>query len=119
MPAESSRFEVFNGQTGVLEPVDAGPGEQRHPVAFSVPEVTHAMGVYAPPQPAPDTQGPSYGRFRFEREKVVKWNCVFRRKNPGGIAPSDFCSRLFTVLGDRETAAESLRVLHRELQARP
>ncbi len=119
MPPEFSRFEVFNGRTGLLEPLTDGPGEQRHPVVFSVPEGTHAMGVYAPPQPAPDTQGPSYGRFRFEREKVVKWNCVFRRKNPEGITPADFSFRLFTVVGDRETVSESLRVLHREFEARP
>jgi hypothetical protein len=44
---------------------------------------------------------------------------VFRRKNPEGITPADFSFRLFTVVGDRETVSESLRVLHREFAARP
>ena len=114
MPPEFSQFTQFNPQTGALEPLDDGPGEIARPVVFSVPGGTHAMGIYAPPQPAPHTTGPTFGRFRFAVEKVVKWNCVFRVRDDAGIAPGEHSFRMFVIVGDLATVTESLRALHRE-----
>ena len=43
---------------------------------------------------------PGYGRFRFEEAKVVKWNVVFRLKNPHRIQPGAYSFRTFVVVGD-------------------
>jgi len=50
------------------------------------------MPIFAPPQPAPDTTGPSYGRWRFVAQKVVKWNCVFRLKTVMESRQATMCS---------------------------
>lgn len=75
---------------------------------------SHAMGIFAPPQPALGMTGPTYGRFRFKAEKVVKWNCVFRVRDSGGIAPGGYPFRMFVLVGDLETVRDSLQRLHRE-----
>ena len=79
MPAEFEKFLQYNPQSGELEPLSDGPGEGPRPVVLAMAGGTHAMGIYAPPQPARHTIGPSYGRFRFPAEKVVKWNCEIGR----------------------------------------
>ena len=114
MPPEFSRFLAFNPQSGEVEPLSDGPGEIARPVVFTVPEGTHAMGIYAPPQPATRMAGPTYGRFRFVMEKVVKWNCVFRLHDDRGIAPGDYAFRMFVVVGDLASVTDGLRALHAE-----
>ena len=111
MPAAFEEFRQFNPQTGELEPLSDGPGEGPNPVVFTVPGGTHAMGIYAPPQPAPNTVGPTYGRFRFHAEKVVKWNCVSRVTDRNGIAPGEYAYRMFVIVGDTNTVRDSLRAL--------
>ena len=111
MPPEFSEFHQFNLQTGKLEPLSDGPGESPQPVVFSVAGGTHAMGIYAQPQPTPKTVGPTYGRFRFRAEKVVKWNCVFRVTDQTGIVPGDYKYSMFVVVGDLNTVRDSLRAL--------
>jgi hypothetical protein len=118
MPAGFEKFLQFNPQTGALEPLTDGPGEIERPIVFAVPAGTHAMGIYAPPQPAPKLKGPTYGRFRFAPEKVVKWNCVFRLSDRDGIAPGDYSFRMFVIVGDLAAVTEGLRALHREFAAR-
>ena len=118
MPPEFSQFAQFNPQSGALEPLTDGPGEIARPIVFAVSGGTHAMGIYAPPQPAPHTTGPSYGRFRFAAEKVVKWNCVFRIADDAGLAPGDHAFRMFVIVGDVATVTDSLRTLHREFALR-
>lgn len=114
MPPEFEQFLQFNSQTGNLDPLSDGPGEVSQPVVLALPGGTHAMGIYAPPQPALNTTGPTYGRFRFAAEKVVKWNCVFRVRDADGIAPGGYPFRMFVIVGDRNTVRDSLRALHRE-----
>lgn len=114
MPPEFSRFLYFDSAQGQLRPLSDGPGEIPQPVVLSLPEGTHAMGVYAPAQPTPHTTGPTYGRWRFVAEKVVKWNCVFRVRRPEGIPPGEYAYRLFVLVGDLETVRRDLSALHAE-----
>jgi hypothetical protein len=99
MPPAFSKFWQFNPKTGKLEPLSDGPGEIQNPVVLATPDGKHAMGIYAPPQPQPDTTGPSFGRWRFTAEKVVKWNCVFRVRNSSGIKPGNFVYRMLVPVG--------------------
>ena len=118
LPAAFSRFLQFNPQSGELEPLDDTAGEIPRPVVFALPEGTHAMGIYAPPQPAPGMTGPTFGRFRFPADRVVKWNCVFRLRDPGGIAPGDRPFRMFVLIGDLADVTAGMRALHAESGAR-
>jgi hypothetical protein len=114
MPAEFEIFMKFNPKTGELEPLDDGPGEQSQPVVLSTSGGSHAMGIYSPEQPSRGYESAGYGRFRFATDKVVKWNCVFRRDDPDGIAPGEYSFRNFVIVGDLRTVNESLRELNRE-----
>lgn len=113
MPPAFEDFHQFNPQTGQLEPLSDGPGEGPLPVVLSTAGGAHAMGIYAPPQPAPNTAGPTYGRFRFRAEKVVKWNCVFRVSDKAGIPPGGYPFRMFVIVGDLATVRDAMRALCR------
>lgn len=102
MPPEFDKFWTLDPGTSKLSPLSRGPGEQRFPVIFSTPDGQHAMGIYCAQKPAPGEKGPTYGRWLFEQEKVVKWNCVFRRINPQGIEPGDYTYRMFVIVGTLE-----------------
>ncbi len=119
LPAEFERFLQYNPRSGELEPLSDGPGEGPRPVVLAVPAGTHAMGIYAPPQPARHTIGPGFGRFRFPAEKVVKWNCVFRVHDAAGIPPGEYSYRMFVLVGDLTTVRDSMRVLHQEFSTAP
>ncbi len=112
MPPEFAKFLQFNAKTGEMEPLSDGPGEVPRPVVLSLPGGSHAMGIYAPPQPMARITGPTFGRWRFVPEKVVKWNCVFRLTNDRGITPGEYSFRMFVIVGDLETVKLSLRALH-------
>ena len=114
MPAEFSVFKKFNLATGELEPLDDGPGEQSLPVVLTTPDGLHAMGVYSPDQPSRGYEAAGYGRFRFANERVVKWNCVFRRDAPEGLPAAEYQFRNFVIVGDLAIVEKSLRELHRE-----
>ena len=115
MPIEFETFWRFNPQSGELEPLSDGPGEQRQPVVLATPDGLHAMGVFSPDQPSRGFEGAGYGRFRFPGAKVVKWNCVFRRRDAmHGIAPKDYSFRNFITVGDLATVKASLIELHHE-----
>jgi hypothetical protein len=113
MPPAFEEFRQFNPRTGELEPLSDGPGEGPHPVVFAVRGGAHAMGIYAPPQPARNTAGPTYGRWRFAAEKVVKWNCVFRVTDKNGITAGEYPFRMFVIVGNLDTVLASMRALHR------
>jgi hypothetical protein len=112
MPAEFRRFLKYD--SGKLKPLDDGPGEQASPVVLATESGTHAMGVYSPDQPSRGFEKVGYGRFRFKAEKVVKWNCVFRVRDPQGIKPGDYRYRMFVVVGSLEDVRKTLRALHEE-----
>ena len=106
MPAEFSRFLVYDPAAKEAKPISDGPGEQPLPLIFSTPSGGHAMGITSP------ELKPGYGRFRFEREKVVKWNCVFRVKRPEGVPAGDYAYRNFVAVGTLDDVVASLRKLH-------
>lgn len=108
MPAEFKNFHKLDLTTGLLTPLDDGPGEQPQPVVFSTDDDAYAIGVYSPDQPAKGFERAGYGRFRFEREKVVKWNCVFRVRREEGLQPGDYRYRSFIAVGDLPTVRHSL-----------
>jgi len=102
MPAEFSRFLVYDPATKSARTLSDGPGEQALPVILSTESGSHAMGILSP------DPGPGYGRFRFEREKVVKWNCVFRVTRKDGIPPGDFKYRAYIPVGTLDDVVASL-----------
>ncbi|WP_406697607.1 hypothetical protein V5E97_01970 [Singulisphaera sp. Ch08] len=110
MPPEFSRFLKYDEPTQTLRPLDDGPGEQASPVVITTPSGSHAMGVYSP-EPSP-----GYGRFRFEAEKVNKWNCVFRVRDPKGVKPGAYRYRTFVVVGTLEDVRTSLGSLRQDFQ---
>jgi hypothetical protein len=109
MPPVFEKFWQFNLQTGKLEPLSDGPGEIKNPVVLATADGLHAMGIYAPPQDQPATTGPSYGRWRFKAEQVVKWNCVFRVQDSTMIRTGDYSYHLLVPIGTLEDVASMLR----------
>ena len=118
MPPEFGVFRKFTPATGTLDPLDDGPGEQASPVAFATASGSHAMGVFSPDQPSPGYAAAGYGRFRFAAEKVVKWNCVFRVRDPKGVPTGDHRFRLFVAVGTLEDVRRALVALDREFPRR-
>ncbi len=111
MPAEFQKFWTFHPKSGEMEPLTDGPGEQSLPVVLSTEDGSYAMGVFSPDQPSPGYEHAGYGRFRFPAQKVVKWNCVFRIRDPQGVSPGDYSFRTFILVGDLPTVTDSLRAL--------
>lgn len=111
MPEEFGKFMTFRAETGKLEALSDGPGEQEFPVVLGNEGGTHAMGIFSPDQPSPGYETVGYGRFRHVAEKAVKWNCVFRTRNAKGIAPGDYRYRIFVAVGTTEDVRQSLAAL--------
>ncbi len=124
MPAEFRRFHKVVPEPGAvnegkpreakLKELDDGPGEQEFPVVLATESGGHAMGVFSPDQPSAGFEKAGYGRFRFKDEKVVKWNCVFRRKNTEGIAAGEYRFRVFVAVGTVEDVRWAIEGLGRE-----
>ena len=108
MPPEFNRFWQFNPATGKLEPLSSGPGEQKNPVVLATPDGKFAMGIFAPPQNQPDTHGPGFGRWYFDRSFVAKWNCVYRVKSSDGIR-GDYSYRMLVPVGTLAQVEAMLR----------
>lgn len=118
MPPEFALFWKFLPDSGKLEELDDGPGEQGFPVVFATEGKTHAMGVFSPDQPSRGHEKAGYGRFRFNAEKVVKWNCVFRVRNDKGIAAREYRYRMFVAVGTLEDVQQALAALVQEFAGR-
>lgn len=110
-PPEFSVFQTFDPSSGQLDSLTDGPGEQPLPIVFSTTSGSHAMGIYSPDQPSPGYAQAGYGRFRFPAERVVKWNCVFRVRDPSGIRPGDYSFRMFVIVGNLETVRQTMQTL--------
>lgn len=111
MPAAFEKFWTFNPATSQLAPISDDPGEQTLPLVFSTADSEHAMGIYSAQKPRDHERGPSYGRWRFHAEKVVKWNCVFRVSNDSGIAPGDYKYRMSVAVGTLDNVRTALTTL--------
>jgi hypothetical protein len=116
MPAEFERFWSLRLDTGKLAELDDGPGEQAFPVILATANGTHAMGVFSPDQPSSGYEKAGYGRFRFKAEKVVKWNCVFRRQSAKADLAGDYRFRVFVALGTLDDVRATLTELAREFR---
>ncbi len=114
MPAEFSQVWLLDAD-GKLQ-LDQSPklGEQHRPVALSTADGQYAMGVFSPDQPSKGFESTGYGRFRFEKQRVVKWNCVFRVRDAQGIPPGDFVYRMFVPVGTRAEVGQMLAGLQGE-----
>lgn len=117
MPPDFSRFLSWNPTTGKPAELNDGPGEQPLPVIFTTANEQHAMGIYTPFMPSCPSDKPSYGRFRFPREKVVKWNCVFRVRNPQGINITGVSLRMFVSVGTLDDVVTTQASLHQKFGA--
>lgn len=113
MPPDFSRFEVLTPE-GMLQTIDDGPGEQRRPLVFSTQQGEHAMGIYSPDQPSRGYKEAGYGRFRFKSERVVKWNCVFRVREPQGVKPGKYTYQMFVAIGTRADVLANLKEIMSE-----
>ncbi len=109
MPPEFDTFWQFDPQSQELELLADGPGEIKHPVVLATADGKHAMGIFAPAQYAPHTTGPSYGRWRFRTEQVVKWNCVFRVHDTQVLRTGDYSFRMLIPIGTRAEVEEMLK----------
>ncbi len=112
MPPGFSRFWTFDPDAGGRKSLDDGPGEQASPVIFATPDGSHAMGIFSPDR----DKTPGYGRFRFEAEKVNKWNCVFRVRDPAGIAAGEYAYRMVVVVGSLEDVEGTMAKLIEEFR---
>jgi hypothetical protein len=105
MPWKFQLYETFDATTGELKPLDAGPGEQPKPIVFSTADGGHAMGIWAPSKQQDGLGKPRYGRWKFDKERVVKWNCVWRVANP---EPGDYAFAMKVLVGTREDVRKTL-----------
>lgn len=108
MPDEFQAFWRYDTRKRAFEALDAGPGEQAAPVAISTIDKQHAMAVYSPDQPSGGFENLGYGRFRFMVEKVNKWNCVFRVRDPKGIKPGKYGYRIYVLVGTLDEVERAL-----------
>ncbi|QDV17068.1 hypothetical protein Pan153_17020 [Gimesia panareensis] len=114
MPAEFESFWKLNPETGKLQPLDDGPGEQKDLVILSTQDQQYAMGVFSPDQPSPGFEHAGYGRFRFTPQKVVKWNCVFRVRNPQGVPPGKYVFQVFVAVGTLADVKQAILTLEKK-----
>lgn len=106
MPPEFEKFWAFDVGTGELAPLSDGPGEQAKPVVLATADGKYAMGIWSP------QLGARYGRFRFTRERVVKWNCVFRPPvASAGLPAGEYPFSQYVVVGDLARVQAELQVL--------
>jgi hypothetical protein len=114
MPAEFGKFYAYDEKNNAMLPLSDGPGEQTRPVVLATASGSHAMGVFSPDQPSRGFENAGYGRFRFERERVTKWNSVFRIRDSAGIQPGDYHFRNFVVVGTLDDVKTTLAALMAE-----
>ena len=113
MPPAFSKFWTYDLTKKKLLSLSDGPGEQSLPVIFSTLDRQYAMGVWSPGQPSKGFERAGYGRFRFEAEKVVKWNCVFRETHPTRLSAGNYSYRSYVLVGSLKNVTETMNALNR------
>ena len=69
------------------------------------------MGIYSPPDPRLPKR--TYGRHKFDSEKVTKWNCVYRLSNPEGIPPAGYSCHMYVIVGTLDDVRSTMDALSR------
>lgn len=107
MPPEFSNFWTYDPATRTLAPLADGSEEQGLPVILATLDGSFAMGAYSPALPQYGALG--YGTWRFTKQNVVKWNCVFRE---GGITPGDYTYTCYSIVGSLSDVTSAIDGLH-------
>lgn len=120
MPAEFHKFYAIVPEKSEPQPLDPGPGEQRYPVIAANEAGTHAMGIWTPVTQPAGFGRVGYGRFVFDKAKVAKWNCVYRKTietNAAGekipLAAGEYSFQMFVIVGDLKTVHENMLALQK------
>ncbi len=114
MPFEFDHFWKFVPKTSQFEELSKTSGEQPFPVTLATADSKYAMGIFAPDHTAKGFGKPSYGRFEFPGAKVVKWNCVFRKRDEKGLPPGDYSFAMTVLVGTLEDVRTSYIELFQE-----
>ncbi|MFN6138960.1 MAG: hypothetical protein ACK480_10760, partial [Planctomycetota bacterium] len=85
--------------------LDDGPGEQPDPVILATADGEFAMGAIAMGHSDWIESKPGSGRFRFESERVVKWNVVFRHRELPRLSNRRASFRVLVIVGNRDLVA--------------
>jgi len=110
MPQRFDTFYTVDAQTGRVLPLSDGPGEQDLPVVLATRDGKHALGLYSPSPVIEKVSGPGYGRWRFQRDRVVKSNVVYRLDN---AAAGSYGFTVYTVIGGLPDVHAALQRLQR------
>ncbi len=112
MPAEFHSFWAYLPNEKRLKALEDGPGEQAYPIVFSTENGQHAMGAMLDGWPGEIDAKPGYGRFRFEQERVVKWNVVMRYRALPSIRSGNYSFRVLILVGALHQVLETMNELH-------
>lgn len=112
MPAEFHSFWAYLPNEKRLKALDDGPGEQTYPVVFATEDGQYAMGAMLDGWPDEMNSKPGYGRFRFEQERVVKWNVVMRYRALPSIRSGSYSFRVLILVGTLNQVLETMNELH-------
>jgi hypothetical protein len=110
MPPEFSTFLRLLPD-GALEEMGPGPGEQSHPVILATADGMHAMGCWSPATSRTTGRPPTYGRFSFPGQNVVKWNCVVREQDTSGLDAGPHPYLVYSAVGTQEQVRATLAAL--------
>ena len=131
----SEQLRIAQGKPRTIDQSQAAPAPQPSvsmaaPVKAAPPPGSGKSAAQPSPTPAPAPVAANpdrppageppigYGRFKFEHDQVMKWNCVFRLRQPEPIKPGDYSYQLFVVIGTREDCRRTLAALTREFAGR-
>ncbi|NCX97204.1 MAG: hypothetical protein EBX35_01045 [Planctomycetia bacterium] len=110
MPPEFGTFLGLRPDGSLVE-LGPGPGEQLLPVILATADGEHAMGCWSPAMARTTGRPPTYGRFSFPDQKVVKWNCVVREADAAGLAAGSHPYLVYSAVGTREQVRATLVAL--------
>lgn len=111
MPECFSKFYGLDSKSGELVELSDGPGEQAMPIVFSTEDKRFAMGALAMGKPDWITEPTGYGRFRFEQERVVKWNVVMRYRKVPELDRFQASFRVCVVVGGLAEVSRAMKSL--------
>lgn len=103
--------------SGEFETIGPGPGEQPHPVVLTTADGRRAMGCWSPATSRSTGKPATYGRFAFPGQRVVKWNCVVREAESGGLASGSHRYLVYSAVGSREQVRQTLMALRQRVEA--